>query len=99
MSDVAATAAATFAAGLLMGALYFEGLRRTTRLVLGARSGGAAGALLAISFALRLLLLCGGLVWIGDGSALRVSACGLGVIAARYVLLALGVRTHTESAP
>jgi F1F0 ATPase subunit 2 len=74
-------------AGMVLGALYFEGLWLTTRWITTTR---LPGLLLAASFGLRAALLVGGLYLVMADSWLRLAVGLLGVMAARSVI----VRRH-----
>ena len=72
----------SFAAGLIIGAVYFAGLWFTVRRV---TDTGAAPLWLLVSAVVRLAFLVAALFWIMDGRWERLLAALAGVIVARLV--------------
>ncbi len=80
--------AACFAAGVVLGLVYFLMLRHTAVLVLG---GGRTSLLLVLTFG-RMALLVGGLYWASRFGALALLAAAAGVLIGRQWV----VRAHAE---
>ena len=72
----------SFAAGLIIGAVYFAGLWFTVRRLTGA---GLAPLWLFISAVVRLAFLVAALFWIMNGSWERLLAALAGILVARFV--------------
>lgn len=85
MSDILLLLLA-FAGGLIIGGIYFAGLWWTLRKSL---APDASVALLPLSLFIRVAICLTGFYLVGAGDPLRILACLLGFIAARFILLRL----------
>ena len=86
MAPMIASVVLSFAAGLLVGGLYFVGLWMTVSRLPDARR---PLLLLAGSTVVRLALLLGAIYLIMDGRWERLAACVVGVLVARTAVLVL----------
>ena len=84
MSGLWIDAAVAFPAGILLGLVFFGGLRMTVnRFVRGQFSPFAV----VMSFAVRMAILLAGFWWIGAGEWQRYGFCLLGVLAGRGLVM------------
>lgn len=74
---------ASFAAGLVLGGIFFGGLWWTVR-QLGTTS--RPGLLFAASFLVRTAVVMGGVYWLSAGQWQRIAACLAGMIVMRAIL-------------
>lgn len=76
-------------AGLLLGSLFFAGLWVTGRWIQGR---ARPGLWLVGSFVVRASILLAGLWWVGHGDGGRMVACGLGILASRWLVIPVARR-------
>ena len=80
------------AVGLALGALFFGGLWLTVQ----SSTARQSPFLFLASFLVRSAVLLSGLWWIGEDDFAMLVACGIGVLATRFVLTR---RLRTERGP
>jgi len=80
-----------FAAGLVLGALFFVGLWWTVTRCLTARR---PALWLLGSLLVRTAALLAGFYWVSDGSWRRLVACGLGFVSAKLLVTWLLLPPH-----
>jgi F1F0 ATPase subunit 2 len=95
MIDILPLLLLSFLAGACAGALFFEGLWRTV-----SRAAASSRPILffGLSFTIRALLLVAVLWLVSRGNPLRLSACMLGFLLSRGVILRIhqGGRKHAD---